>query len=290
MASATLDSPATFQFAFIDSMISAEMQLLESEGRITEVSTPLMFVANNAAGKFFQGTETPVRTGYTVTEAQYDSDGGQTAAAQVSVDYDTEEVGVSLEIAPSINEDRTVTLKILTEISSVNLGDGPPFTYSLNGTTHVGDTDTISRTEIEDIIVAMDGQTLILGGLIEELDQDSESKVPVLGDIPLINFFFKDTYKVKQRSEIVFLVTPRIVMTPGEAQAVKDETMRRLSDHPATTQDKDRLLRLDEDTGILESTVEGPSGDTPFPFNLGDAIRRLLHGGRKGGAVVEIGE
>lgn len=290
MASAALETPATFQFSFIDQTIDAEMQLLESEGRITEVSTPLMFVANNAAGKFFQGTETPVRTGYTVTEAQFNDAGGQISPAQVTTEYEEEEVGVTLELAPSINEDRTVTMKIKTEISSLNIGGGPDFAYSLGGSNFTGETDSITKTEIEDIIVAMDGQTLILGGLIEETDQDTESKVPVLGDIPIINFFFKDTYKVKNRTEIVFLVTPHIVMTPHEAENIKDDVLDRLSDHPAQTQGKERLLKYDEKTGILESTVGGIASQTPFPFNLGDKVRRLIHGSRTGGSVVEIGE
>jgi len=290
MASAALANPATFQFEFVDQTIRAEMQLLESEGRVTELSTPLMFVANNAAGKFFQGTQTPIRTGYTVTEAQFNDTGGQIAPAQVTTEYREEEVGVTLEIAPSINEDRTVTMKIVTEISNLNINGGPPFNYALGGANYVGNTDSITKTEIEDIVVAMDGQTLIIGGLIEETDRDQEDKVPVLGDIPIINFFFKDTRKLRERSEIVFLITPRIVMTPGEAQLVNEQVSDRLSDHPYYTQDKDRLLEYDQDTGILESKVDGYAGRVPFPFNVGDAIRKLVHGNRSGGAVVEIGE
>jgi len=289
MGAATLTAP-TFQFGFIDSEISAEMKLLESEGRITELSTPLMFVANNAAGRFFQGTEVSIRTGYTATEAQYNSEGTQTSPAQISVEYTEEEVGVTLEVSPSINEDRTVTMKILTEISSVNIDAGPAFYYTVGGATHEGRTDTISKTEIEDIVVAMDGQTLILGGLIEEVDEDVEDKVPVMGDIPLLSYFFKDTSKARRRTEIVFLLTPHIVMSPLEADKHRKEVMERLSDHPVVTQGQDRLLKQDQDTGVLESTVEGSLGDTPFPFNVGDAVRRLIHGKRTGGAVVEIGE
>lgn len=184
MGSATLSAPSTFNFSFIDSKINADLRLLESQGRITELATPLVFVANNAAAKFFQGTETPVRTGYKVSEAQFNSDGVQISPAQVTTLYREEEVGVSLEVSPSINEDRTVTIKMLTEISSLNLGGGPPFDYSLSGQLIRGETDSVRKTVIEDIIVAMDGQTLVIGGLIEELDQDSESKVPLLGDIP----------------------------------------------------------------------------------------------------------
>ncbi len=283
-------SPASFAFSFINSKIDASLSMLEREGRVTELSTPMMFVANNAAGKFFQGVEIPIREGYSVTQPQFSESGTQISPAQVSTTYRTEEVGFRLEIAPSINEDRTVTMKIMTEMSQAGIGQGPAFDYSINGVSRTGETDTIITTELEDIVMGMDGQTLILGGLIQETITDTEEKVPFLGDIPILGFFFTDTVKNATRKELIMLITPHIIMTPHEAARLKAEVFASNSSHPYETQGKEKLLQLDEKTGILEQTTEGALGKTPFPFNLGKAVRKLAYGNRTKGALVEIGE
>ncbi|WP_167590506.1 type II secretion system protein GspD [Oceanidesulfovibrio indonesiensis] len=289
MGSALLSSPATFAFSYIDSKVRAELQMLERQGRINEISTPLVFVANNAAAKFFQGDATPVRTGYTVTEAQYNDEGVQVAPAQVRVNYREEEVGVRLEVSPSINEDRTVTLKIITEISSLQTGQGPPFLFSLGGQTIEGKTDSISKTEVEDIIVAKDNQSIVIGGLIEEVDNEVVERVPILGNIPLIGFLFRDVEIQKRRSEIIFLITPRIVMDPEEAGTLKQRVMHNLSSHPYYTQDVEHIMDYDMNTNELEPTVNMASRRPYFPFNVSKAIRNLEQGSRRSGAMIEIG-
>ncbi len=283
-------SPASFAFSFIDNVIDMRLQMLKSEGRVTELSTPLMLVANNAAGKFFQGAEISIREGYTVTQAQFNTEGAQTSPASVSTQYTKEDIGFTLEIAPSINEDRTVTMKILTEISRAGIGQGPSFDYVIGTQVRTGETDTVITTEIEDIVVGKDGKTLILGGLIEEAIVENEEKVPFLGDIPILGFFFTDTVKTASRKELVMLITPHIIMTPYEAQKIKERILAESSGHPYVTQDKNKLLQLDEKTGILESTIDGALSKKPFPFSAGDAVRKLAYGNRTKGSIVELGE
>ncbi len=289
VASLTPSSPA-FAFSYINDRIDVSLRLLESQGRITELSTPMMLVANNAAGRFFQGMEVAIREGYTVTQPQYNSDGAQTSPGTVSTVYNRQDVGFTLEIAPSINEDRSVTMKVLTEMSTAGIGQGPAFEYVLNNQSRTGQTDTILTTEIEDIVVAMDGQTIVLGGLIQDKVIDNEDKVPFFGDIPILNFFFNDKVKSSERTEIILLITPHIIMTPYEANKIKEKVLNKNSGHPYVTQGKEKLLQLDENTGVLESTMEGALGKTPFPFNLGKAVQRLAHGNRTKGAIVELGE
>ncbi len=289
-AASLTPSPSSFAFSFINDKIDANLRMLEREGKVTELNTPMMFVANNAAGKFFQGAEMPIREGYTVTQPQFSESGTQISPAQVSTTYRTEEVGFRLEIAPSINADRTVTMKIMTEMSTPGIGEGPDFDYSINGVSRTGQTDTIITTELEAIVMGMDGQTLILGGLIEENITDTEEKVPILGHIPILGFLFTDTVKTAQRKELIMLVTPHIIMTPHEAATLKSKVLANNSSHPYETQGKDKLLQLDEKTGILEPVVKGALGKTPFPFNIGKAVRKLAYGNRTRGALVEIGE
>ena len=244
---------STLKFVFIDKQLQARFEMLEKTDRVRKIATPLALCANNASAKFFQGVESPVRKGYTVTDERRDAEGNVTASASVRTDYSMEELGVTLEIAPLINMDRTVTLKIATEVSTLNLGGGPPFNYTVGGVPQVGQTDTMQKTVIEDIIVAMDGQTLALGGLIQEEDITYIKKVPVLGDIPLLSFFFRSTGIKKEQKEIVFCITPHIIMAPDETEAVNERIMKDLSEHPFYRDGSKRILRYDRDGDVVES-------------------------------------
>ena len=249
----------SFDFAYINKQVQLKMELLENENRIKTIATPLMLCANNAASKFFQGVKSPVRKGYTVTQAKYGDDDKLLTPETVSTDYEEEEVGVTLEISPSINMDRTVTLKIAAEIATINSGGGPPFAYTIGGVQQEGETDTISETTIEDIVVAMDNQSVALGGLIQEEDVDMEKKVPLLGDIPLLGFFFKSKTISKSRSEIVFLIEPHIIMSPAESGEVSRRFMGETSGHPYYREGTERLLELNKEKNVIESLspVEG---------------------------------
>ena len=81
----------------------------------------------------------------------------------------------------------------------------------------------------------------------------NEEKVPILGDIPLIGFFFKDESKVKQRSEMVILLTPRVLMAPTEANRVTAETLEG-TEHPASKEGKRYMFEYNEDRKKLRKT------------------------------------
>ena len=235
----------SFRFEYMDKQLQATLELLATTNRVKKIATPIMLCANNAAAKFFQGVDTPVRKGYSVDKEKVETDNDVETFTTISIDYEEEELGVTLEISPSINVDRTVTLKIVSEVSTLNIGGGPTFYYTVDNKRQTGETDTVNRTTIEDIIVAMDGQGLALGGLIQEEDVDTEKKVPILGDIPWLGFFFKSKGTNKERSEIVFAITPHIIMTPEAAGTVNDGVMKDLSVHPYYKDNKEQLLEYD---------------------------------------------
>jgi general secretion pathway protein D len=106
--------------------------------------------------------------------------------------------------------------------------------------------------------VAQDGKKLAIGGLVREEESIEESKVPLLGDIPILGFFFKKYISKIERKEIVMLIVPHIMIAAGEAETVSDKTMKGLSEHPYLKHDKEKLLIYDEQTGKLRSTT-GPS-------------------------------
>lgn len=264
---------SSLSFSLLHADIQARMQLMQSEGRLRSLASPLVYTANNAAARFFQGDKTPVRTGYTVSEATYSSDGATLLTpAQLSTAYTVEDIGVTLEVSPSINQDRTVTLKLVANLGSLNVGGGPPFNYTVGGVAQVGQTDLVTETRIEDIILAKDAQSLAIGGMIRETKSEDVSKVPVLGDIPLLGFFFKSQAREMKRTEIIFVLTAHILETPEGGAELNRRVMPGVSDHP-WYRGQERILRYDEKADELTGAAGEPVGDGPLP---GRSAKRLM--------------
>ncbi|MCL0041037.1 hypothetical protein M1M90_02985, partial [Thermodesulfovibrionales bacterium] len=220
---------ATFIYQFLDEEIEARLELFEEEGLVRVIGTPMILSANNTMGEFFIGEERPIIVDYEhVREVIPDIGLIETVYPVIEV----REVGTRLNITPSINEDGTVTLRFLAEVDTVRPGGAEVSFVGPEGRVITLPIDTVDASRVENIIVASDGSTLAIGGLIRETEKDIERRVPLLGYIPILGFFFKRKEIRDQKTEIIFLVTPHIMMVPGEAEAVSDEVMRRLSDHP----------------------------------------------------------
>lgn len=264
---------STLNFTFIDAHIQADLQFLETTNRGKKVATPIVFCANNAAVKFFQGVSTPLRKGYTTQAIQVE--GTANVVQVVQTDYSQEEIGVTLELSPSINQDGTVTLKIIAKIATLNTGGGPPFNYVVNNQAQVGATDSVTKTEIEDIIVVKNGQSLAIGGLIQEQNVNEEEKVPLLGDIPLIGLLFRKDRMVKERKEIIFVITPHIILNPDSGGRVNDTVMRRVSDHPFY-HGQERVMSYDAEKDTLEAGDGMDRRWRKFPWNLKGPLKGAL--------------
>ena len=144
-----------------------------------------------------------------------------------------------------INEDGTVTLEIEAEISNAQpeffstipggqREDGPgPSTFPSTGS---------SKSEIKSILTARSGQSIAIGGIIKENLELVENKVPLLGDIPFLGFFFKEINKTKRKTETVIVLTPHVIHHPGSAGAVSDRFLGRKSSHAHITEGKENLL------------------------------------------------
>lgn len=265
---------SSLSFAMLHADIQARMQLMQSEGRLRSLASPLVYTANNAAARFFQGDKTPVRTGYTINEAQYNTETNTVVSpAQVVTDYSVQDIGVTLEVSPSINQDRTVTLKLVANLGSLSVGGGPPFNYTVGGVAQVGQTDLVTETQIEDIILAKDGQSLAIGGMIREAKTEEISKVPVLGDIPVLGFFFKSQAREMTRTEIIFVLTAHILESPEGGAALNQRVMPGVSEHP-WYKGQDRILRFDDQVDELSDYQGETAGDGPLP---GRSTKHVVH-------------
>ncbi|NRQ44188.1 type II secretion system secretin GspD [Rheinheimera sp. YQF-2] len=166
---------------------AAILQAVRTSTNSNVLATPHITTMDNQEAFFLVGQEVPVITGSTT------GSNNTNPFQQVQ----RQEVGIKLKVTPQINEGDAVQLTIEQEVSSIG------------GATAVD--ITINKREIKTTVMADDGATVVLGGLIDEDVQESESKVPLLGDIPILGHLFKSTSVTKQKRNLMVFIKATIV-------------------------------------------------------------------------------
>ena len=165
----------------------AIVQAVSQDVNSNILATPSITTLDNEEAYFLVGQEVPVITGSNT--GSNNSNPFQTV--------DRQEVGIKLLVTPQINEGNSVQLTIEQEVSSVS------------GTTGVD--ISINKREIKTTVMVENGQTVILGGLIDEDVQESVQKVPLLGDIPFIGHLFKSTSNSTRKRNLMVFLKPQII-------------------------------------------------------------------------------
>ena len=155
------------------------------------------------------GQDVPV-----VTAEVTAADTATSTSSSVTRSVQYRSTGVMLTVKPTINTEGLVTLTISQEVSNPG-ADG------------AGGSPIIQTRKINTTVVVGHGQTLALGGLMQETDSLSEAKVPLLGDLPLIGNVFKYTSKTKEKTELLVLVTPTILTNTDEGGPDNRRTEKR---------------------------------------------------------------
>jgi type II secretion system protein D len=191
------------------------IRALEEQGRLEVLSRPQILVKNNEPAKMQVGEKV------TVTDGVERYGNGQSAAITRQ-----EDVGIILQVTPSISADGFVSMEIKPEISAVT-----------SRTTQI-DADfaapIISVRNVETNVMVKDGETVVIGGLLQTTDEERRTKVPLLGDIPLAGEFFKSSKFTHSKTELLVVLTPKVVWS-GQEGAIKalrritQEEVKRLS-------------------------------------------------------------
>ncbi len=167
---------------------------LDAIGTTDILSSPRITAINNQEAKILVGSTEPYVTTTTTTPSS-----GPTTTAE-SVNFI--EVGVKLFVTPTIHEDNFITMKIKPEVSSVTR----TITTSTNNSIPV-----VETSEAETTVLAKDGVTIVIGGLIKEEGIKASSRVPFLGNIPFLGFPFRNKSNKTSKTEIVIFLTPKII-------------------------------------------------------------------------------
>ncbi len=145
---------------------------------------------------------------------------GATGNLATSVNVERQDIGITLRVTPQITEGDSLRLEIYQEISSINVG--LTASGALGSAENVG--VPLSKREIENVVVVRDGETVVIGGLISEDYQDTVSKIPFLGDIPIIGWAFKSSSRELRKINLLVFLTPHIIRTPEDLEF---ETIRK---------------------------------------------------------------
>jgi general secretion pathway protein D len=165
----------------------AVLQAVSTDTNSNLLATPHLTTMDNEEAFFIVGQEVPIITGSTT--------GSSNSNPFQSVDR--QEVGIKLKVTPQINEGDAVQLLIEQEVSSVS------------GATSVD--VIINKREIKTSVIVDDGGTIVLGGLIDDAVQESVSKVPLLGDIPILGNLFKSTSTTVSKRNLMVFIRPTII-------------------------------------------------------------------------------
>jgi general secretion pathway protein D len=181
--------------------LAAIARMLQTQVNANIVSTPNLITLDNEEAKIVVGENVPFITG------QFTNTGTAGAAVNPFQTIERKDVGVTLRIRPQIGEGGTVRMTVFQEQSAVKQDTAA-------GTTNAGPSTT--KRSIEGTVTVDDGQILMLGGLIEDRFITTRSKVPLLGDLPVLGALFRSEGRERRRTNLIVFLRP-IVMRDAES-------------------------------------------------------------------------
>ncbi|MDP1765953.1 MAG: hypothetical protein Q8K83_03520, partial [Methylotenera sp.] len=217
----------TFVYQFMNDKIRARIQLLQTNNKINTLSSPILLATNNKPARVFVGTEQVITTGFDAVAGGANS--VSVGAPAVIPVTEIRNVGNTLQIMPKINANGTVTLMIQQDSSSILPGSSS-IPVVVGSTVQRFNVDSVKTSNIQGTVVAKDGLTVAIGGLIDSSESEEEQKVPILGDIPLVGELFKRKAKSKGKRELLLLITPHIIATPQESENITRDAIEPISD------------------------------------------------------------
>jgi general secretion pathway protein D len=197
-----------FNFIISSGNFRVILDALASITNVRVVSSPSLAVLDNQTAQLKVGDQVPI-----ITRQQQSTDNPDAPIVN-NVEY--RDTGVILQVTPRINPDGQVDLDIRQEVS--NVVEGAPDAIN----------PTISQREVGTSVSVASGQTVILGGLISDRQSNGRSGVPVLRDIPLVGNLFSGISDNDQRTELVILITPKVIRNAADAKAIAEEFRSRM--------------------------------------------------------------
>ncbi len=238
-------------FTFATDKFFAMLNAFASDNRVNVISNPHVMTSENKKAIINVSQSVPIITGQqTSTVSTPGTTGGTTSTSittgGVNQTVEYRDAGVILTVTPRIGERGTVALDVKQEVNSVGPAVAPT------------NSPSFLKREAETSVVLLNNQTLVLGGLIQDTRTINQRGIPLLSSIPVIGYLFGFKENLLQKSELILLITPRVVGTPVDAQKITDQ-MR-----SATPELNDALRRGPRPPTTAPPLLPAPT-PTPMP-------------------------
>jgi general secretion pathway protein D len=211
------------------SNISAIVNAVRTDDSFRILSTPQVLTTDNEEARITVGENRPYQTRSTT-----DTSGGTFES------FEYRDVGKILKITPHVTEGRLVRMQISLEVTTID----EAATLTTSTTLPV----TLKRT-VDTTVIVQDKQTVVIGGLIDDSSTKDENKVPVLGNIPILGWLFKNTSERTEKTNLYIFLTPRVIKSPAEAggvfkqkkehiDTIREGSIKFYEKHPGETQNQ----------------------------------------------------
>lgn len=200
--------------------IGVILNLVAQDSEANVLSTPTLLATDNEEATITVGQNIPVPTGNGLgnllggaggNAAQLGALAGLGGFASLGQNITRQNVGVTFTVTPQINEGDYITLKLNQEITAVQSIDS-------NG-------PTLSNRQASTTVTVKDQQTVVIGGLMEDRVTNTVKKVPILGDIPLLGYLFRNQSKVVTKTNLIIVVTPYIIKDQSDMRRILERKM-----------------------------------------------------------------
>ncbi|WP_448097935.1 type II secretion system secretin GspD [Luteibacter yeojuensis] len=199
-------STDSFFYSFVNNNIAVALRAMETSGNTKILSAPSLVVLNNQKAHIQVGDQIPITQTFVNTNANTDNTIGQ-------VEY--KDTGVILNVRPRVNPGGLVYLNVSQVVSAAGAKDTATGNFP------------IQQREVATQVAVQSGQTVLLGGLIKEDDSTTDTGIPGLNRIPVFGRLFGSTNRGRNRTELIVLITPRVISNGEEAKQVTDEYQRK---------------------------------------------------------------
>ncbi len=190
-------------YSFVSSNLQVALRALETNGRTQVLSAPSLVVMNNQQAQIQVGDNIPI------SQTTVNTTNSDTTLS--SVEYI--QTGVILDVVPRINPGGLVYMDIQQQVSNAD-------TSTITATQA---NPSISTRSVSTQVAVQSGQTVLLGGLINQNNAETSSSIPYLGNIPGLRWLFGTTSKSKARTELIVLITPRVITSSSQSRQVTDD-------------------------------------------------------------------
>ena len=225
--------------------IAALFRAIQTDKDVNVLSTPTILTMDNEQAEIVVADNIPFITGQIFTPGLQ----GPTTTIE------RKDVGIKLQLTPQISEGEYVKLYIYQEVSNV--------TESPEGMSAANVGVTTSKRSATTTVVVKDNQTVIIGGLIKDYSQIAEQKVPLLGDIPILGYLFKNHKKTAQKTNLIIFITPHIARDARDLSEISKERYQKLE-------------KFKEQNNVIE-----PQGREPFDKKRMEVPPEKQQGGMK---------